>query len=162
MSDITTPNNGESAPASRKKKEKTHWSEPFEQMIVQSVLQPLIRAILEEGVYSMNNLIDKFQARYGAAPTPERMNQWLTWINLGSLFAERPLIKLAPAVPQYAGQQFTSQPETPCAQADGDPSLEDLIRKPDPTHGWAPGVSPPPHAKRSDTANGPPRTVIPA
>ena len=168
MSDITTPDNGDEAATTpaKKKKEKTHWSEPFEEQIVKQVLQPLIRSVLEEGVHSMNNLIDKFQKRHGAAPTAERMAQWLAWINLSSLFAERPLIRLTPTIPQY--QPASEGPAFPVAVSavqEVKPGLKmgdmnQLIRQPDP-NSWAPGVEAPQVGLRQETANGLPRIVIP-
>jgi len=86
--------------ASKAKKKQMHWTEPFEEEILQSVLKPRIAGILREGVRNRSHLIQKFKEKYGSELPASRLMAFLSKIGFGALFGDKPLIRIEDPVPQ--------------------------------------------------------------
>lgn len=121
-----------------KKSRGTPWHVAMEPLIVQHVIGPILKHLLQEGVTSQTDLIEKFAnfvstntPRSADAPAPapvlvssEKMREWLGMCGFGKIFEQKTIYRIAPA-PQAPPEQAPQVVTDPGDEQPEDPDLDD-------------------------------------
>lgn len=122
-------------------KQRHQWWTPFEDEIIDAVVTPRLRWLLEIGVASKSDLIRQWELHFSYKPSTTQMNKWLAQSGLLELFDAPKHFQLPSPPPTYQTATFPASsipqpvpapapvPAAPPAYGHGQPTLPPNLQR---------------------------------